>query len=372
LVKSKNQARGARPQGKPESRNARAAARPKPRVEEPVRRAQPAAEPAERPARKREEKWEKASSSVQVFMPPRSGARPREATPVILETSGEDGYRLLDTGAGLKLEQYGDIRVVRPEAQALWPKALPESEWDRADAIFSGDADDDSAGRWRFPQRGLGETWPLKLLDVDFYGRFTSYRHVGVFPEQIVHWSWAAEQIRKRGNKPKVLNLFGYTGVASLVTASAGAEVTHVDASKKAIGWGRENQALARLEDRPIRWICDDAMKFIEREQRRGSRYDIILADPPRFGRGPEGEIWQLFDHLPKMLDICRELLSDDAIGLVLTAYSIRASFYSIHELMMETMRGRSGLVESGELIIRESSEARRALSTSLFSRWTP
>ena len=168
LVKSKNQARGARPQGKPESRNARPGHRPKPRVEEPVRRAQPSAELTERPARKREEKWEKASSSVQVFMPARSGARPREATPVILETSGEDGYRLLDTGAGLKLEQYGDIRVVRPEAQALWPKALPEGEWDKADAIFSGDADDESAGRWRFPQKGLGETWPLKLLVVVF------------------------------------------------------------------------------------------------------------------------------------------------------------------------------------------------------------
>lgn len=375
MVKSKNQARGARAQGKPEGGNARSAAKARPRIEEPVRRPPPAAEPAERPARKREEKWEKASSSVQVFMPARSGERPRGAAPLILETSGEDGYRLLDTGAGLKLEQYGDIRVVRPEAQALWPKALPESEWDRADAIFSGDADDDSAGRWRFPKKSLGETWPLRLLDVDFFGRFTSYRHVGVFPEQIVHWSWAAEnirgQIRKRGNKPRVLNLFGYTGVASLVAASAGAEVTHVDASKKAIGWGRENQALAHLDDRPIRWICDDAMKFIEREQRRGNRYDIILADPPRFGRGPEGEVWQLFDHLPKMLDICRDLLSGDAIGLVLTAYSIRASFYSIHELMIETMRGRGGLVESGELIIRETSEARRALSTSLFSRWT-
>lgn len=371
LVKSKNQPRGARTPGKADSRNVRPDTRPKPRAEEPARRPRPATELAEHAPRKREEKWEKANSSVQVFMTARDGARPRESAPLILETAGEDGYRLLDTGAGLKLEQYGDIRVVRPEAQALWPKALPRSDWESADAIFTGDAEDDGAGRWRFPGKSLGETWPLRLLDVDFFGRFTAYRHVGVFPEQLVHWSWAAERIRAQGGRARVLNLFGYTGVASLVAASAGAEVTHVDASKKAIGWGRENQALARLDDRPIRWICDDAMKFIEREQRRGSRYDIILADPPRFGRGPEGEVWQLFDHLPKMLDICRDLLSDEAIGLVLTAYSIRASFYSIHELMMETMRGRGGLVESGELIIRESSAARRALSTSLFSRWT-
>ena len=211
----------------------------------------------------------------------------------------------------------------------------------------------------------------MRLLDVEFFGRFTAFRHVGVFPEQIVHWSWMMDSIRKRGGRPKVLNLFGYTGVASLAAAAAGAEVTHVDASKKAIGWGRENQALARMSDKPIRWICDDAMKFIEREQRRGNVYDIILTDPPRFGRGPDGEVWQLFDHLPKMLDICRQLLSLDAIGLVLTAYSIRASFYSMHELMMETMRGCGGLVESGELIIREDSEIGRALSTSLFSRWT-
>ncbi len=381
MVKSKNQTRGTRAQGRPErnkpSRAGRPAHRPQEERPERPRAAEPPSEGPLRTARprgeaaRREEKWEKASSSVPIFMPSRAGSRPREAVPVILETQGETHYRLLDTGAGLKLEQYGDISVVRPEAQALWPKALAESEWERADAIFTGDAEEESAGRWRFPGRPLGETWPLRLLDVDFHGRFTAYRHVGVFPEQLVHWSWAAERIRAHGGRPRVLNLFGYTGVASLVTAKAGAEVTHVDASKKAIGWARENQALAGLEDRPIRWICDDAMKFIEREQRRGSRYDIILADPPRFGRGPDGEIWQLFDHLPKMLDICRDLLAEDAIGLVLTAYSIRASFYAIHELMMETMRGMGGLVESGELIIRESSEARRALSTSLFSRWT-
>jgi 23S rRNA (cytosine1962-C5)-methyltransferase len=295
--------------------------------------------------------------------------------PTILETSGEGGYRLLDTGAGEKLELYGQLRIIRPEAQAIWPKALPQSEWDKADAVFTGDTDEEGIGRWRFPGDALGETWPMQLLDVDFLGRFTSFRHTGVFPEQIVHWSWMRDRIEARRGKAKVLNLFGYTGVASLIAAAAGAEVTHVDASKKAIGWARENQNLSRLNDKPIRWIVDDAMKFIEREQRRGNRYDIILTDPPRFGRGPNGEVWELFDHLPRMLDICRDLLSPNAIGLVLTAYSIRASFYSMHELMMETMRGMGGRVASGELIIREhptmTGQAARALSTSLFSRWT-
>lgn len=306
----------------------------------------------------------------------RSGDRPAENVPLILESRSAGDFHLIDSGNGLKLEQYGPYRIVRPEAQALWPPSLPQHVWDAADAIFTGDTDEDGMGRWRFPRQALGETWPLSLLGVDFHGRFTAFRHVGVFPEQIAHWSWMKERIEAEKRPLKVLNLFGYTGVASLVAAAAGAEVTHVDASKKAIGWARENQSLSRLDKAPVRWICDDAMKFIQREERRGNRYDIILTDPPKFGRGPNGEVWQLFDHLPLMLDICRELLTPRAIGLVLTAYSIRASFYSIHELMRETMRGKGGRVESGELVIRESGvngkASGRVLSTSLFSRWVP
>lgn len=306
----------------------------------------------------------------------RTGEKPAEHIPVILENASSSDFHLIDSGAGEKLEQYGGYRVVRPEAQALWQRSLASKHWDHVDAVFTGDTDEDGMGRWRFPKGALGETWPMQLLGVDFHGRFTSFRHVGVFPEQQVHWDWMRQEIEKAKRPVKVLNLFGYTGVASLIAAAAGAEVTHVDASKKAIGWGRENQALARLDKAPIRWICDDAMKFIAREERRGNRYDIILTDPPKFGRGPNGEVWHLFDHLPLMLDIGRELLSEKALGFVLTAYSIRASFYSIHELMRETMRGAGGVVESGELIIRESgpdgSERGRALSTSLFSRWVP
>lgn len=336
----------------------------------------------ERPVRPREaEARQKSDRPAQPVAPERplirrSGEKPAERIPVILENRSSSGFRLIDSGNGEKLEQYGDYRIVRPEAQALWQRSLAPKHWEQVDAVFTGDTDEDGMGRWRFPKGALGETWPMQLLDVDFHGRFTSFRHVGVFPEQQVHWAWMRDVVAAAKRPVKVLNLFGYTGVASLVAASAGAEVTHVDASKKAIGWGRENQALARMDSLPIRWICDDAMKFILREERRGSRYDIILTDPPKFGRGPNGEVWQLFENLPLMLDICRELLSDRALGLVLTAYSIRASFYSIHELMRETMRGAGGVVESGELIIRESgldgNEPGRALSTSLFSRWVP
>jgi len=299
----------------------------------------------------------------------REGALPAERLPVILEVLPNDDYALIDSGDGEKLEQYGPYRIVRPEGQAIWAKALPERDWSRVDAIFTGDTDEEGMGRWRFPGEPLGETWPMRHDGIDYLGRFTSFRHVGVFPEQASHWDDMAERIKNAGRPVKVLNLFGYTGLASLVAARAGAQVTHVDASKKAIGWARENQEMARLSDRPIRWICEDAMKFAEREQRRGSTYDIILFDPPAFGRGPKGEVWQFFEDLPQLTDLCRAILSPKPIAVVLTAYSIRASFFSIHALMRDTFAGMGGCVESGELVIRERA-AGRALSTSLFSRW--
>ncbi len=299
----------------------------------------------------------------------RSGALPLERLPIILEVSPGDDYALLDSGDGQKLEKYGPYVIVRPEGQAIWRPALPGSEWRKADAIFAGDTDEEGMGRWRFPKTPLGETWPLRHDGISYLGRFTSFRHVGVFPEQASHWRHMSALIETAQRPVKVLNLFGYTGVASLAAAAAGAEVTHVDASKKAIGWARENQGIARLIDRPIRWICEDAMKFVEREARRGNRYDIILLDPPAYGRGPKGEVWQLFDNLPAMVDLCRSILAPKPLAVVLTAYSIRASFFAIHALMRDSFAGMGGVVESGELVIREQS-AGRALSTSLFSRW--
>jgi 23S rRNA (cytosine1962-C5)-methyltransferase len=299
----------------------------------------------------------------------RTGARPQEKLPLILETSPTKDYALLDSGNGRKLEQYGPYRIERPEGQAIWLPALGKSEWEKADAVFTGNTDEEGMGRWHFPQKPLKETWPQQHDGMRFLGRFTSFRHVGLFPEQAAHWSFMEGLISGAGRKVKVLNLFGYTGVASLLAARAGAEVTHVDASKKAIGWARENQAAAGLEDRPIRWIMEDALKFVLREGRRGNSYDIILLDPPQFGRGPNGEVWQLFEHLPGMVDACRAITAPDALAVVLTAYSIRASFFAMHELMRDAFTGRGGRVESGELILREKS-AGRALSTSLFSRW--
>ena len=299
----------------------------------------------------------------------RQAPLPSETLPLILDVLPNADYALLDSGNGRKLEQYGPYRIDRPEGQAIWQPALPDADWAKVDAVFTGDTDEEGLGRWRFPKTPLGETWPMKHDGIDYHGRFTSFRHVGVFPEQASHWSHMEALIRSAGRPVKVLNLFGYTGLASLVAARAGAEVTHVDASKKAIGWARENQELARLSDKPIRWICEDALKFAEREARRGKGYDIILLDPPAYGRGPKGEVWQLFDDLPAMAETCRAILTPKPLAVVLTAYSIRASFFAIHALMRDTFAGMGGRVESGELVIREKS-AGRALSTSLFSRW--
>jgi 23S rRNA (cytosine1962-C5)-methyltransferase len=289
--------------------------------------------------------------------------------PVMLETAGFEDYQLLDSGDGAKLERYGAYRIVRPEPQAMWQRRLAAPEWDMADAVFTGDKDEDSDGRWRY-RTPISEEWMMRVGAVRFLGRFTAFRHVGVFPEQAPHWTWMDEQLKSAGRQPKVLNLFGYTGIASLIAALAGAAVTHVDASKKAIAWARENQNASGLTDLPIRWICDDAMKFVQRELRRGNRYDGIILDPPKFGRGPKGEVWDLFLDLAEMMRACRTLLANDARFLILTAYSIRASFASIHELSAECLADMPGQLESGELLLREQNDG-RLLSTSLFSRWS-
>ncbi len=285
--------------------------------------------------------------------------------PLLLATDGYEEYRLLDSGHGRKLERFGDMVLVRPEEQAIWTPLLPEREWEAADAVFTGDTDEEGAGRWR-RKAGRPESWDGRHGRIAFRCRLTSFRHVGVFPEQEAHWRDMRERLAAR-REPKLLNLFGYTGLASLVAAEAGARVTHVDASRKAIAWARENQALSGLEDRPIRWLLEDAPKFAAREVRRGNRYDGILLDPPKYGRGPNGEIWDIFRDLPQLLRACREIIDPENGFLILTAYAIRASFLSLDMLVREVFGGR---VQSGELVLREAGG--RLLSTSLFARWTP
>ena len=288
----------------------------------------------------------------------------------VLATSGFADYALIDSGTGRKLERFGRFVVERPEPQAMWQPALEPGAWLRADATFKASGDEDGeGGRWH-KNKVLPETWPLRVLDVTVLGRLSPFRHMGLFPEQLPHWRWMVGRIGEvRGEIPRVLNLFAYTGAASLIAAKAGAEVTHVDASKRAIAWAKQNQSVSKLGEAPIRWILDDARKFAAREVRRGRTYHVILVDPPKFGRGPDGEVWDVFLHLAPLLRDCALLLAAGPAALVLTTYAIRASALATDGLVRECLAARPGVTESGELAVVEES-AGRLLPTSNYSRW--
>jgi 23S rRNA (cytosine1962-C5)-methyltransferase len=288
-------------------------------------------------------------------------------TPETLVTRTWPDYALLDSGAGRKLERYGLHTVVRPEPQCWWSPRDPQA-FDQADATFDPD-DEDEAGRWRFKGKPV-ETFPLGWRDVRFTGRFTPFRHLAFFPEQAANWDWLDDRVR-RLERPRILNLFGYTGVASLAAAAAGAEVTHVDASKKSVAWARENAELSGLADRPIRWIVEDARKYVAREVRRGSKYHGIILDPPKYGRGPTGEVWRLFEDMPALLKDCAELLADDADFLLLNAYAARISGLSLAHLMREATSERGGRIDWGELALSEDGPDARAIGLSFFARWS-
>ncbi|SDG22748.1 23S rRNA (cytosine1962-C5)-methyltransferase [Limimonas halophila] len=286
--------------------------------------------------------------------------------PTLLVADGWRDYELLDSGGGRKLERYGVVTVIRPEPQAIWRPALDDSAWRAADAWFEGG--EDSTVRWQYARPDVPATWPMTYAGVAFDAGFTAFRHLGVFPEQAVHWDWLAARIAGAGRPVSVLNLFAYTGVASLVAARAGAHVTHLDASKKAITWANANQHRAGLEDAPIRWICDDARKFLKREVRRGRQYDVILLDPPKYGRGTKGEVWRLYDDLGELLGLCRDALTPDALGLVATVYAIRLSSVSLHTALAAALDGLPGAITSGEMGARDG--AGRVLSSAVYARW--
>lgn len=288
----------------------------------------------------------------------------------VIRTEGPEGYALIDSGDGRKLERFGSVIVDRPEPQALWSRQRGADVWASAHGIFSASADDEEKGKWRLDKR-VPESWPVKVGDVTVTCRLQGLWHVGLFPEQTPHWDWTLEQIgRVTGERPRVLNLFAYTGAASLLAARAGAEVTHVDASKKAIQWAKENQTASGLADAPIRWILDDAAKFVAREVRRGKTYHVVLIDPPKFGRGPEGEVWDLFQGLPVLMKNAAQLLAADTSALVLTVYAIRASALAFEQLTADVLSGRGGRLSAGELALAPEGGG-AVLPTSLFVRWS-
>ncbi len=289
-------------------------------------------------------------------------------TLALLESSRWSDYELLDSGDGLKLERFGPYTFIRPEVQAMWKKSLPEKEWTSAHAIFQPTSEE-SGGHWMLKKK-IPERWEMKYNGIRFWAMTTPGRHLGVFPEVASHWDFIADSVRKADRPVKILNLFGYTGLASLVAAAAGAQVTHVDASKKSVTWARENQSLSGLNDKPIRWIVDDALKFVQRESRRGTQYDGILLDPPKFGRGPKGEIWEVYKSLPHLFELCRAVLSDTPLFLIVTVYAVKASAIHLGQALQDVMSRSKGSVESGELVTREKS-AGRLLSQAVFARWS-
>jgi 23S rRNA (cytosine1962-C5)-methyltransferase len=290
----------------------------------------------------------------------------------VLASEGFSDYALIDSGNGRKLERFGRFTVDRPEPQAMWRPALAAAAWQRADAVFKGldKEEDGDGGRWR-SQAPLPESWPARVLGVTALCRLTNFRHLGLFPEQLPLWQWTLGELAKVETRPpRLLNLFAYTGVASLLAAKAGVEVVHLDASKRAVGWAKENQVQSGLAAAPVRWIVEDARKFVARELRRGKTYHAILVDPPKFGRGPAGEVWDVFQHLPALLRDCVALLDPERACLVLTTYAIRASALASDGLLRECVRERGGAVDSGELAVIEQAAA-RLLPTANFSRWS-
>jgi 23S rRNA (cytosine1962-C5)-methyltransferase len=280
--------------------------------------------------------------------------------------SGWADYGLIDSGEGRKLERYGDYRFIRPEPQALWTPRLPD--WD-AQGEFVPGSDEDGGGRWHFDRPVPHDGWPLAWNAVRFTAQCTPFRHLGFFPDMAPVWEWMGGMLAGRKDAA-TLNLFGYTGVGTLALSEYG-PVTHVDASKKSVAQARSNAALSGLEQRPLRWIVDDAAKFTAREVRRAKRYDGIILDPPKFGRGPEGEVWRLEEHLPGLVRDCRALLDESSRFLFLTVYAVRMSSLALGGLLEEVFADLPGTVEHGELAVREDGEGARLLPTAIFARWT-
>jgi 23S rRNA (cytosine1962-C5)-methyltransferase len=285
--------------------------------------------------------------------------------PRILVGEGWRDYGLVDSGQGRKLERYGPYRFVRPEPQALWTPRL--GEWD-AHGEFVPGSDEDGGGKWRYDKPVARDGWELAWRQVHFTAQCTPFRHLGFFPDMAPVWTWMSEQLAEKTDAA-MLNLFGYTGVGTLALSAHG-PVTHVDASKKSVAQARANAALSSMAERPVRWIVDDAAKFAAREVRRGKRYDGIILDPPKFGRGPEGEVWRLEEHLPGLVADCRRLLDADSRFLFLTVYAVRMSSLAIAGLLAEVFADLPGAIEHGELAMREEGQGGRLLPTAIFARW--
>ena len=276
-------------------------------------------------------------------------------------------FEVLDASAGERLERWGRYVLVRPDPQAVWRTKKEPSLWKKANARYHRSSK--GGGEWEIID--LPEEWKISYRDLRFHVKPFSFKHTGLFPEQAVNWDWMSGKIRGAGRPIRVLNLFAYTGGATLACAAAGASVTHVDASKGMVGWAKENAALSGLSERPIRWIVDDCKKFVEREIRRGNHYDAILMDPPSYGRGPKGEIWKIEDSLYEFVLLCGELLSDNPLFFVINSYTTGLAASVLTYILETALKGHNGRAESDEVGLPVKSTG-LILPCGACGRWMP
>lgn len=291
---------------------------------------------------------------------------------MILVTKKQKEYELLDSGNGEKLERYGSHILRRPDPEALWEKNKESIFWDNADLRFVRSG---NKTKWIIKD-GIPKSWNILYGNYNFSIRPTSFKHTGLFPEQLPNWQWMERiiknyelRINNEGQKLKVLNLFAYTGGATLACASVGAEVCHVDGSKTAVEWARENAKLSGLEDAPIRWIVEDVLVFLKREIKRGHKYDAIIMDPPSFGHGPKDELWKIEENFLELMKLCKEILSEDPLFVLINGYTAGYSSVVYENNLIDLMKNYNGKIEGGELVIEENN-SKRLLPCGIFARW--
>jgi len=298
-------------------------------------------------------------------------SRPTNPVPApSLLPSSKGDYQLLDSGNQRKLEQLGPYLIVRPAPQAVWLPRLPQAAWQRADASYERDST--GGGSWQF-RGSVKREFDVLFSNLSLRVKLTDFGHLGLFPEQASNWDWLRELIRYRlqGSRERnlhVLNLFGYTGGSTLAASQAGAHLAHVDAAKGVVDWARRNAEISRLDERPIRWLTDDALKFVKREARRSSRYQGIILDPPSFGRGPKGEVFKIEDDLIPLLDECRTLLADDALFILYSGHTPGFTPLVMHN-QLAAIVPKGGHIEEGEMVIVD--QQGRPLPSGAFARWS-
>lgn len=276
-------------------------------------------------------------------------------------------YALVDSGNGRKLERFGPYLISRPCSQAVWLPQLAKTEWDKAHAIFSRHEEN----KWTYNQQ-IPDVWQIQVANITFKISPTDFGHLGIFPEQEEFWQWIQTILKthSHSHKPlKVLNLFAYSGGATLAAAKGGATVCHLDASKGMVAWARENAEFNHLKEAPIRWIVDDVKKFLARELRRESRYDAIILDPPSFGRGSQGEVFKIEEDIIPLLQACRQLLTDSPLFVLFSCHTPGFSPLVMHHLMVQTMQGLKGELETGEMTL-SGHETVFKVPSGTYARW--